>query len=357
MGNAPVAAACTITGTARADRLVGTARDDVICGLGGNDTLIGNGGNDILMGGPGNDTLNGGVGRDVLLGEAGRDTLTGGTQADQFKGGADRDRLIAGTAGDTCATDGGDQVTGACQSDLTAPVISEITFSSQVDAGSTLTVAWRVTDSSGIYEMAEGPTTWLRIGGTSGWVTWCDFTLIGSRVSGDRFDGKYEASCVLPVNVVNDQYSLFLGAVDLFGNSTNTDGSDTFTLVNGSSDVAAPVVSDFGLSAAAFAPGDSITLSWRATDETGASYVIPWAFGPNGLLVDDSGAVWMSYGTPTLVLGDAFDGRYELTVQLSALAIPGTYTIWLSIGDVLGNKVFRPDSMDGIPYGSFRVAP
>jgi hypothetical protein len=82
---------CTITGTARSDRLRGTSRDDVICGLGGDDVIAGRGGDDAIMGdagadriegGDGDDTLYGGEGGDRLDGERGRDVLSGGPGAD-----------------------------------------------------------------------------------------------------------------------------------------------------------------------------------------------------------------------------------------------------------------------------------
>lgn len=357
-GSPPRVAACTIKGTKASDWLVGTPGDDVICGFGGNDVLLGNGGNDVLIGGAGNDVLNGGIGRDALIGGVGRDTLLGGPQADVLVGGASRDRLTGVASEDTCATDVIDRPPELCQTDSTAPVISEIEYSSPVQAGGQLKVSWRITDSSGIQDMPEGPATWLRIGGPSGWVTtWCGFTLNGTRVSGDAFDGRYEASCTLPANAVNDQYSLFLGAVDLLGNSAENGGSDTFTVIDGSSDNAVPVISEFTLSSTQFAPGNSITFTWRATDATGVDYVIPWAVGPNGLLVDGSGKLWMSWGIPQRVSGDALDGRYEITAQLSDSAMTGVYNLWVSMRDVLGNKDYRPDSVDGTPFGSFEVKP
>lgn len=85
--------ACTIEGTAGADRLTGTPGPDVICGLGGNDSLDGAGGDDVLRGGAGNDRLVGGGGQDELYGERGRDTLLGRDgEADVLDGGPGKDK-------------------------------------------------------------------------------------------------------------------------------------------------------------------------------------------------------------------------------------------------------------------------
>lgn len=91
---------CTVTGTAKADRLRGTKKADVICGLGGNDTIRGLGGNDVLEGGPGNDRIEGGSGRDRLVGGAGKDRLLGGAGIDTLLGGAGSDILSGGPARD-----------------------------------------------------------------------------------------------------------------------------------------------------------------------------------------------------------------------------------------------------------------
>ncbi|HEX2110007.1 MAG TPA: VWA domain-containing protein [Gaiellaceae bacterium] len=98
------AAACTITGTARADVLRGTAGNDVICALGGNDVIYARGGNDKVdggrgndhvLGGGGNDRLTGGHGNDRLKGAGGRDRLLGGRGRDMFAGGQGADTILA----------------------------------------------------------------------------------------------------------------------------------------------------------------------------------------------------------------------------------------------------------------------
>jgi hypothetical protein len=91
---------CTITGSARDDRLTGTPGDDVICsGAGadrvaagrGDDAVFGDGGDDRLAGDSGKDTLYGDDGDDRLEGDAGDDVLAGGPGEDRLDGGAGAD--------------------------------------------------------------------------------------------------------------------------------------------------------------------------------------------------------------------------------------------------------------------------
>jgi hypothetical protein len=356
---APAAAgdpACTITGTPGNDRLVGTPRADVICGLGGNDTLIGNGGNDLLIGGPGNDTLDGGAGRDVLTGADGRDRLTGGPGNDTLTGGNHADTLRATTSGDSCSDDPADTVTGSCTPDTTPPVISDLAIAGAA-AGSTMTVTLRLSDPSGVYQFEEGDGAWMSIGGAPGWITeWCGFALVATRTAGSPTDGTYRATCAIPATAVNGTYSLFVSAADIHGNNTYADPVD-FAIVNGSNDDDVPVISDLELSGEVFAPGDEITFTYRVTDETGVRYTVPWAFGPNGFLVNlATGRLWLEYAAATLVSGDARDGVYQVTLRLSEEAIAGTYTLWFSVGDTLGNRTFSSTSANGFAYGTFSVA-
>lgn len=339
---------CTIKGTARADRLIGTSAPDVICGLGGNDVILGNGGGDTLIGGPGNDRLDGGTGSDLIMGGDGRDTLIGGAQPDQLMGGTGTDQLTAGTAGDTCAVDSADRVNGICAADITGPEISNVQIPAELTAGETLTVWWRVADPSGIDSPGAralggfGPNTQMIVGGPSGFLSFCDFPGEGARISGTSTDGVYQSSCEFPATTPNETYTVMLRAADVYGNvvpgfSQNYD----FKVVNGAADNLVPVVSDIRTDASAYAPGDQITITFRATDQTGVAGVIPWAYGPNGQLVDASGALWLAYDLAILVGGDATDGTYSVTLKLSATAAAGTYNLYFSVRDVLGNRSYE----------------
>ena len=370
---AAVSEPCTIVGTDGPDRLVGTPGRDVICGLAGNDVIHGEGGDDVLVGGDGNDTLaggggedvlmggegrdrlRGGTGGDVLMGEEGRDSLMGGPANDHLLGGIGRDAIAAGVAGDTCAGDPADRVTGTCVDDTTPPEIGEVIFPARFSAGSTLVFTWQVSDLSGVYDIAEGrPATTAFVGGPSGWVRFCTFGLAGRRIAGDEKSGVYEASCDFPSSTPNGTYSIFVGASDLYGNQAFSSGT-TFEVVGGSTDVTVPSVTEVRTDASTYAPGASVTFTFRATDETGVAYVVPWAFGPNGRLVDDAGRLWLDYAVAELVSGDAKDGRYSVTLKLSDTAASGAYVLWFSIGDVLDNRDYTPTGVDGTAFGTFEV--
>ena len=326
------------------ENLTGGAANDTLTGDASNNVLSGASGNDLLLGGPGNDQLSGNAGRDMLFGNLGNDSLIGGAQVDSFLGGAGIDTLTAGTAGDTCATDPADIVRGICQTDQAGPVISEVTAPSSLDAGTALVISWRVSDPSGLrIPDANTPTTWSKLSGDNGFVVWCGFPVPGRQVSGDLNDGLFTINCLVPVDAVNGAYSFSLDALDVYGNHPSASTAGSFLVTSGATDNAPPQLSNLTMSGKTFAAGDEVTFDWDATDDTGASYSVPWAFGPNGFLVDlSTGRLWLDYGLGTLVSGTALDGHYRVTLQLSSTAPPGTYTVWFSIGDVLGNKSFAP---------------
>jgi hypothetical protein len=334
----------TLIGGPGNDVLIGGIDNDQLKGEIGQDTLIGGSGNDVLMGGVGNDQLSGELGRDMLMGDSGNDSLAGGAQGDSFAGGAGTDTITAGTAGDTCATDAADVIRGACQNDLTGPVISEVAVVPVVNAGTVLAFSWRVSDSSGLHiSDAYTPTTWVKIGGANGWIGWCGFPIYARQVSGDMNTGVFYTNCLIPEIAVNGEYTFWLDALDIFGNHPSAETSGTFTVTSGASDNTPPVLSEVTVSAPTFAAGDAITIEWNATDESGVSGSVPWAFGPNGFLVNlASGQLWLEYGLGTLISGTEFDGRYRITLQLSASAIPGTYSLRFSTNDVLGNHSYAP---------------
>jgi hypothetical protein len=133
----------------------------------------------------------------------------------------------------------------------------------------------------------------------------------------------------------NDTYTVFLSANDVFGNSPpgfslNVD----VAVVNGSAD------NDVQTDAATYAAGDEVTITLRASDETGVAWVVPWAVGPNGRLVDANGTLWLDYDPASLTGGDATDGTYSVTLKLSDAAVPGDYDFYFSVRDVVGNRAY-----------------
>jgi hypothetical protein len=353
---------CTIVGTPKADVLRGTAASDVICGFEGNDTIFGRGGNDEVLAGPGSDrvfggggsdSVEGGPGKDSMAGDAGGDYFDGGTGPDALSGGTGDDALMGGpgtdgidpgAGSDVCAPDSADRVAGVCPVDSAGPTLQWIEVPSRVEAGTTLTATFSLEDPSGV---APGSAT-ASIGGSPGWITtWCGFRMDAELVSGTETDGVWSVSCDVPENAVSDPYSLWAGAQDNFGNSSVSGGSADwieFMVVGGSDDNRAPVVSDVSIPDSV-EPGETATISWRAADPSGVGGAYPWVYIP--------GPPWgVLYGpgveAPVLTSGDAIDGTYSQTFTLPANSPSGTYAVYISVRDELGNKTYEQ-------YGSFTV--
>jgi len=338
---------CTIVGTERADTLRGTRRDDVICGLGGNDRIFGGTGRDTIDGGAGADTVAGDDGMDLLLGGDGTDMLNGGASADRVVGGTGRDAVTA-TSADTCAAPGEDAVTGACTPDIAGPAISEIAIPAEAVPGTPLVVTWRVTDATGVGYLDGGPATYLFISGAPGWITWCGFPVPAEQVSGTSQDGRFRVSCPVPSAVPNGTYGIQIGAYDLGGAGTTIDDAGTFRIAAGSADQEAPLVTDVTRIGPVPGPGETLVLEYRAADPAGIAYVLPWVFGPNGHLTNAAGLQWFAMSEdPVLLSGDAMDGRYRVRLPAVPDLAAGTYQVWFSGRDTLGNRMY-----DGGPSGS-----
>lgn len=246
------------------------------------------------------------------------------------------------------------------------PVISEVSIPAQIGPGQTLTMSWRVQSVAGLAPVAavvDGiftvvPGTWVKVGGTNGYVTWCPFPVHPRLVSGSATDGRYEASCQLPSVLPNGEYSVWIDTLDLNDLRSSNNGVDTFMVVGASTDISPPQVSDVAVTPNNAAAGGNVTISWTATDETGVASIGPWAWGPNGRLTDDAGTLWLGYDTGRLVAGSPTNGRFEVSLPLSATAAPGTYVVWFSVSDVVGNREAQlgPGSFQ-TGFATFTVSP
>jgi len=378
---------CTITGTSKADRLVGTSADDVICAGSGNDTVLGLGGNDIILAGPGNDKIFGGVGddqlsggtgndsisagvgNDTVTGEAGKDSISGGTGSDTLAGGEGRDRLagnsgedilrgelgndrlsggtdadildggtgadtiVTGTGSDMCSLDASDIHLDACTMDSTGPQAGVLmTDVLQFSAGSTAVFNVKVLDESGT------GSVYGKIGGAPGWVTeWCGFPITGVLTEGTEKSGVYQISCTIPANAVSDNYTLFVGTNDLMGNS-GSELSIDFQVSGGSSDNRTPTVTKIELPNRV-SRGESFTVSVSATDESSVVGIYAW-FALEGGWISDGGALYAPYSEARFITQTQTEAVTEQDVVFDQNAPYGTYRIWLSIRDGVGNRDF-----------------
>ena len=364
---------CTISGTEKSDRINGTSGDDVICAGGGNDIVNSLGGNDVVYGGAGNDRIIGGTGSDELNGETGTDYLDGGHGKDEITGGSGQDTifggndsdLIQGEAGadliyggagndlingglakdsiqtgagaDSCSSDPADRMMDACKLDITAPEFGVNTAQvKSYAAGSNIKLNWMVSDDSGVGQ------TWASIGGAPGWITtWCGFGIEGQLVSGDAKNGLYQIECSIPENAVNDLYTLFIGAVDVLGNSTQTQHQITFEVTGGSSDTKAPEFSSLNLDSSS-TPGGEISLTVDVRDQTGTKVIYGWFMKDGGGFASwTDGSIYVNATSASvLISGTNIDGTYMQDYVISTKAPAGSYTLWLSLYDEVGNRAF-----------------
>lgn len=314
----------------------GSGNDDVAGGS-GNDTLKGYLGSDTLAGGTGNDTIQGGDGADRLTGDSGSDSLSGEAGNDTLQGGVGKDSLIPGAGTNYCATDVVDSMIGSCTIDNSGPEVSNVSVTSSVQAGSALTFIWSVNESAGV------DSSWVKIGGPSGWVTsWCGFGLEGTRISGTAQSAVFSATCQVPADAVNTEYTAFFDAIDVFGLNAKT-SSATFRITGGASDASAPLVTQLALSSPTLTYGQTLDITFTAEDETGMQGVIAFIAHNGYRFANNEGRSFIDYGTYaiTRTSGDAKSGTYLQKIGLNEWAPAGEYTLWISVIDTLGNKVFK----------------
>jgi hypothetical protein len=160
---------------------------------------------------------------------------------------------------------------------------------------------------------------------------------VADRVSGTTFDGTYRATCNVPANAVNGSYTVFLSATDMFGNNAAWDSSSQvdFSVAAGSADSSPPAVS--GISTRV--DGGSVIVRWRATDPSGVGGQSAW-LAHNVYSFASVAGPYFVYNAANLVAGTTFDGVYEQRIDRRAITPNGTFTVWLTVIDTLGNKSF-----------------
>lgn len=203
----------------------------------------------------------------------------------------------------------------------------------QVRAGDPLLVEWSVENSEGIDQ------TNMRVGGASGYVSWCPFPAFGSRISGDERLGRYRAGCTVPANAPNGTYTVFFQASSPVGAPSEPLGTAQvdFEVIGGSSDSTPPTISQVSVPSSA-SVGDTVTITWRAVDPSGVNYSIAW-FANGGFALADGTRV-VDYGDleVTRISGDEFDGVYSQTIRFYDRSPLGTFSIWFGRRDAVGNR-------------------
>ena len=325
---------CTITGTPGPDRLVGTSGDDVICGRGGNDVILGRGGDDVIVGGGGRDQVFGGKGDDVIRGGKASDVLDGGNGTDQLDGGPGSDTLRGGHGTNGCLMDPADSATSDCVSDTTGPVSTIGRVPASVEAGTEVTVSWRLSDPAGV------AMSWMSIGGRQGWAGWC-VAKEAALEAGDRFVGLYTATCSVPESVINDTFGVWVNSVDALGNGVMQQEIAQFTVTGGSDDLDAPTVNLISFDAGVGA-GEEFTVTWQASDSSGVGFTYLY-------LRNLSGPRIVTIGLGTLIDGDLYSGTYQATLMVQEDMMSGTYELYQWSGDPVNNRTVT--SFGSVQFG------
>jgi hypothetical protein len=219
-------------------------------------------------------------------------------------------------------------------------------------AGTTLELRWRVLSPSGLVVLDGLPAAWVKLGGPSGWVTWADFPTMGDLVEGDDREGVFAARMPIPAQAVNGNYTVFLGAAGNAGPSVEAPGVE-FVITGGATDGTAPRI--FDLDATLSSSGDAtLTLRFRATDDTEVAWIVPWVIGPNGFLTRPDGQLWSPVTSATQETGSPQDGLWVWNAPIPDAA-PGLYKLWFSVADSLGNRDQLFAESDGTPFAEFTI--
>jgi hypothetical protein len=236
-----------------------------------------------------------------------------------------------------CASDAADRQLDSCGIDDDAPVVSFQPSILEFQAGSTAVFRWVVEDASGV------SMTWAAIGGPSGWVTeWCGFVLAAEQIDGTVQSGTYELQCDIPVNAVNENYTLYVSVADSLGNSNTVPGwaEFGFTVIGGSSDNVVPVINAVRLPDTV-GVGETFTVDVDVSDESGTAGVYSWFMGAAPYYYsDENGLLISAPDSASQVSGDALNGTFRQTLVVSDWAPPGRYSLLVSVRDTVGNRGF-----------------
>jgi hypothetical protein len=227
-----VSAPLTITIDGRANDGAAGERDTValdvenVIGGSGSDSITGSSAANDLDGGTGNDTITGGGGDDAIDGGTGNDTIGGGAGNDTLDGESGIDQVDGGTGTNTCFWEPRESRANTCVYDVTAPVISDFSISTEsVDISSgdqVVTVLFSVQDDrDGVQTSSVYPGGFWY---SSSEIVWAESF---KRVSGDALDASYLATYRFASTLRPTSYEYHgLVVIDAGYNTTRLDWND-----------------------------------------------------------------------------------------------------------------------------------
>ena len=199
-------------------------------------------------------------------------------------------------------------------------------------AAATVTVIFRVTDSSGV----ESPL--ITASHSSGQST--GFAAI-SRISGDEYDGIWEAEISIPAGAAPGEWNVSLFPLrDTLGNSGSFGPSFGYqSFFNVESTAEAPDVESPQLESWEVSPttinvdyaAATVTVIFRVTDSSGVESPLITASHSSGQST--------GFAAISRISGDEYDGIWEAEISIPAGAAPGEWNVSLfPLRDTLGNS-------------------
>lgn len=201
----------------------------------------------------------------------------------------------------------------------------------EVKQGEQLTVTWRITDDVGCCDFNR--INIIPQGADNSQIK--AFFSSATRISGTATDGIYSRTFTVPTNLEPGVYSLRVQATDLTGKYTRLDevATVTVTLATGVDRANPVVVLDSGtISSSNVKAGDTVTATWRVTDDLGCCDFHRIHIIPKGKGTWDA-IIW--YDGMTQVSGTATDGTYRKSFTMPQ-APAGDYELWVWVTDKAG---------------------
>ena len=224
--------------------------------------------------------------------------------------------------------------------DAAGPTVSDVVVDpGSVTAPGSVSITWRTADASGVQ------WTNANVSGPGGQMVQCGSV---TRTSGTVADSRWSLTCPIMGMAPNGIYTVWVSASDRVGNQrprqflgTGWEYDRTFGVSGGADDVAPPVVSDVVVLPDFVIAGDSVTITWRVADEWGVRWTMV-------NVTDPGGQMSVSCGMPTRTSGTDLDGEWSLTCPILGTTPRGTYTVWVSATDLVGNP--RPRQFLGTSW-------
>ena len=168
-----------------------------------------------------------------------------------------------------------------------------------------------------------------------------DYIVPATLSSGTALDGTWQASLALPQYSPGGQWALQVGLADAAGNTRTitsselaADGFPSVIQGTGSSDVAAPVLTGFSVSAVSMDTNSgpvTIDATLQVTDDlSGVQQVYVQLFSP---AVEGTPVT----GYATLTSGTTLDGTWQASVTLPQYAAGGQWALRVGLTDLAGN--------------------